>query len=90
MSINQQISTRRQLRGVVISNKMTKTVSVKVDRTVVHPKYGKRYTKSAKYLAHDEASAAKPGDSVVIEETRPMSALKRWRVVEIKPGVASL
>ena len=73
--------TRRRLIGTVVSTKMMKTVSVRVDRTVVHPKYGKRYAVSAKYLAHNESPEIKAGDKVVIEETRPLSALKRWRVV---------
>ncbi|MFA5945884.1 MAG: 30S ribosomal protein S17 [Patescibacteria group bacterium] len=72
---------RRRLIGTVVSMKMMKTVSVRVDRTVVHPKYGKRYAVSAKYLAHNESPDIQAGDKVVIEETRPLSALKRWRVV---------
>ncbi len=72
---------RRRLIGTVVSMKMMKTVSVRVDRTVVHPKYGKRYAVSAKYLAHNESPDIQSGDKVVIEETRPLSALKRWRVV---------
>lgn len=75
-------SARRRLIGTVVSTKMTKTVSVRVDRTVVHPKYGKRYAVSAKYLAHNESPEIQAGDKVVIEETRPLSARKRWRVVE--------
>lgn len=73
---------RRRLIGTVTSTKMMKTVSVRVDRTVIHPKYGKRYAVSAKYLAHNESPDIQTGDKVVIEETRPMSAKKRWRVVE--------
>ncbi len=73
---------RRRLIGTVTSTKMMKTVSVRVDRTVVHPKYGKRYAVSAKYHAHNESPDIKVGDKVVIEETRPLSALKRWRVIE--------
>lgn len=74
-------TTRRRLNGVVISTKMTKTVSVQVDRTVLHAKYQKRYTVSKKYLAHNELEGLQAGDKVIIEETRPLSALKRWRVV---------
>jgi small subunit ribosomal protein S17 len=74
-------SVRRRLTGIVVSTKMTKTVAVRVDRTVVHPKYGKRYTVSKKYLAHNENPAIVDGMKVTIEETRPLSALKRWRVV---------
>lgn len=74
-------TTRRRLHGVVVSTKMTKTVSVQVDRTVLHAKYQKRYTVSKKYLAHNELEGLQVGDKVIIEETRPLSALKRWRVV---------
>jgi len=74
-------TTRRRLSGVVIATKMTKTVSVQVDRTVLHAKYQKRYTVSKKYLAHNEIEGLQAGDKVIIEETRPLSALKRWRVV---------
>lgn len=80
---NTQLAKRRRLSGVVVSDKMDKTVSVSVARTIVHPKYGKRYTKGTKYLAHNEANEAKVGDEVTIEETRPLSARKRWRVVSI-------
>ncbi len=74
-------TTRRRLNGVVTSVKMTKTVSVQVDRTVLHAKYQKRYAVSKKYLAHNELEGVQVGDKVIIEETRPLSALKRWRVV---------
>lgn len=80
---------RRQLIGVVVSaNKTPKTVVVRVDRTEVHPKYGKRYIASQKFMAHDEAMTAKEGQTVTIEETRPLSARKRWRVVSIETSVA--
>ena len=74
-------TTRRRLNGTVVSDKMDKTVVVRVDRTVVHPKYLKRYTVSKRYKAHDEANTAKTGDEVTIEETRPLSKGKRWRLV---------
>jgi len=77
----EKLATRRRLNGVVIATKMTKTVSVQVDRTVLHAKYQKRYTVSKKYLAHNEIEGLQAGDKVIIEETRPLSALKRWRVV---------
>jgi len=73
--------TRRVLTGEVVSNKMAKTVVVRVDRTVVHPKYGKRYVRSAKYHAHDKNNACQVGDQVTLIETRPYSATKRWQVV---------
>lgn len=79
---NQTAKTlRRRLTGTVISTKMTKTVSVQVDRTVLHAKYQKRYAVSKKYLAHNELEDVHAGDAVIIEETRPLSANKRWRVV---------
>lgn len=69
--------------GVVVSDKMQKTVVVKIDRRVPHPLYGKMVTRSSKVKAHDEENAAKAGDTVRIMETRPLSKDKRWRVVEI-------
>ena len=69
--------------GVVVSNKMTKTVVVVVERRMKHGKYGKYMTEKKKYKAHDELQAAKPGDTVRISETRPISKEKRWRVSEI-------
>ena len=75
-------TNRRQLSGVVVSaNKTPKTVIVRVERTVVHPKYGKRTIVSRKFMAHDEEMTVKEGETVSIEETRPLSARKRWRVV---------
>jgi len=71
---------RKTLQGVVVSDKMDKTVVVKVDRTVRHPVYLKTIKKSAKYKAHDEGNACHLGDKVVIEESRPLSRDKRWKV----------
>lgn len=68
--------------GVVTSNKMQKTVVVEVTRRVRHAKYGKFLTRRVKYKAHDEKNACQIGDRVRIEETRPMSKDKRWRVIE--------
>ncbi|HKP70469.1 MAG TPA: 30S ribosomal protein S17 [Pyrinomonadaceae bacterium] len=73
---------RAEKVGVVASDKMTKTVVVRVDRLVKHPIYRKYVRKRKKFMAHDEMGA-KVGDKVKIVETRPMSAKKRWRVVEI-------
>lgn len=73
---------RRQLTGTVVSDKMTKTVIVRVDRTVSHPKYGKRFKVSNRFSAHVEPNIVKTGDAVLIEETRPLSATKRWRVIK--------
>ncbi|PJC65357.1 MAG: 30S ribosomal protein S17 [Candidatus Colwellbacteria bacterium CG_4_9_14_0_2_um_filter_50_12] len=72
---------RRRLEGVVISDKMLKTRVVEVSRVRIHPKYLKRYATTARFKAHDEANAYKAGDHVVIEETRPLSREKRWRIV---------
>jgi len=69
--------------GTVLSNKMTKTVVVQVERRAKHGQYGKYMTEKKKYKAHDEQQAAKPGDKVRIVETRPVSKDKRWRVAEI-------
>ena len=68
--------------GVVVSDKMDKTVSVEVERTVLHPLYKKYVRKYSKFLAHDEKNEFKVGDRVRILETRPLSKRKRWRVGE--------
>lgn len=74
---------RKTRRGYVVSDKMDKTVVVEVEDRVKHPLYGKVLRRSSKVKAHDEANAAGIGDLVEIMETRPLSATKRWRVVEI-------
>jgi small subunit ribosomal protein S17 len=74
---------RKIRRGYVVSDKMQKTVVVEVEDRVKHPLYGKVMRRSSKVKAHDEAEAAGIGDLVLITETRPLSATKRWRVVEI-------
>jgi small subunit ribosomal protein S17 len=74
---------RRELVGIVVSNKMDKTVVVKVDRKFPHPLYAKTVVKSKKYHAHDPYNMCKEGDKVVIRETRPLSKTKRWVVVKI-------
>ncbi|RZK45943.1 MAG: 30S ribosomal protein S17 [Pedobacter sp.] len=75
---------RRKTRiGIVSSDKMTKTITVAVERKVKHPIYGKFLKKTTKFHAHDEANTAGIGDVVRIMETRPMSKTKRWRLVEI-------
>lgn len=73
----------KQVKGTVISNKMNKTVVVVVERKVMHPKYKKYITKRTKLYAHDEKNECKIGDQVLLESTRPLSKLKRWRVVRI-------
>jgi len=72
---------KKQITGAVVSNKMQKTVVVKVERIKEHPRYKKRYKVHKKYKAHDEKGECKKGDKVIIEECRPMSKEKRWRVV---------
>lgn len=74
---------RKQRTGRVISTSMAKTVVVSVERLVEAPLYHKRQRRRTKYYAHDEASQARVGDVVRIEETRPLSKLKRWRLVEV-------
>lgn len=69
--------------GEVVSDKMDKTVVVKIQRRISHPLYGKIITKSEKVKAHDEKNECRLGDTVKIQETRPLSKEKRWRVVEI-------
>ena len=86
MAETQSIETRnlRKTRiGVVTSNKMTKTITVAVERKVKHPIYGKFVKKTTKFHAHDEKNEASIGDLVRIMETRPLSKTKRWRLVEI-------
>lgn len=80
---NEARGKRKENVGVVISNKMDKTVTVKVTRKMRHPKYGKVIERSTKFYAHDESNAAQIGQTVRIMETRPLSKLKRWRVVEV-------
>jgi small subunit ribosomal protein S17 len=75
---------RRKTRtGLVVSDKMQKTVVVAIERRVAHPQYGKMVTHTKRVKAHDEENSAKLGDTVRIMETRPLSKDKRWRVVEI-------
>jgi small subunit ribosomal protein S17 len=74
---------RKERVGEVIANKMAKTITVRVERRFPHPKYKKVITGYKKFYAHDEKSEAKVGDRVRIQETRPLSKTKRWRLVEI-------
>jgi small subunit ribosomal protein S17 len=74
---------RKARRGYVVSDKMDKTVVVEVEDRVKHPLYGKVLRRTTKVQAHDEANAAGVGDLILIMETRPLSATKRWRLVEI-------
>lgn len=84
---NNQTTEKRNLRkeriGIVKSNKMDKTIVVAVERRVKHPIYGKFVKMTSKFVAHDEKNECQIGDKVSIMETRPLSKLKRWRLVEI-------
>jgi small subunit ribosomal protein S17 len=80
---NERTSARKVREGVVVSDKMDKTVVVAVESRVKHPLYGKVMTKTARYKAHDENNECSVGDRVRIMETRPLAATKNWRVLEI-------
>lgn len=83
MQNNNERSDRKTKQGTVVSNKMAKTVIVRVERKFRHPKYDKVVIRGEKYYAHDESDALQPGDVVEIMETRPLSKLKNWRVTEV-------
>ena len=72
---------RRVVQGVVVSDKMDKTIVVLVERRIMHPLYKKFIRRSSKYAAHDETNACKMGDKVLIRECRPLSKRKRWEVL---------
>ncbi len=74
---------RKERIGLVVSNKMDKSIVVSIERKVKHPMYGKFVKKTAKYVAHDETNTCSIGDTVKIMETRPLSKTKNWRLVEI-------
>jgi small subunit ribosomal protein S17 len=74
---------RKTLVGEVVSNKMTKTVSVRVDRLMKHPKFNRYVRRSRTFMAHDEQGVCQPGDRVQIIESRPLSRHKRWRVMTV-------
>jgi small subunit ribosomal protein S17 len=76
-------SARKMREGVVVSNKMDKTIVISIVERVRHPKYAKFVQRTKKLYAHDEANDAKVGDRVRVMETRPLSKLKRWRLVEV-------
>lgn len=84
---NKDINTKKQIikrrfNGIVVSDKMDKTIVVKVDRVKIHPKYKKRYTVSKKYKVHDEKNQFKQGDKVTFVECRPLSKDKRWKIFD--------
>ena len=74
---------RKTRQGIVISNRMDKTITVQLDRTMQHPLYSKIVHKRAKLYAHDENNEAGIGDKVMVMETRPLSKMKRWRLVKV-------
>jgi len=81
--MEQQTKTKRTLTGQVVSTKMDKTIAVVIERRVEHPIYKKYMRKSTKLLAHDENSECKEGDTVAIEECRPLSKRKAWRLQRV-------
>ncbi len=81
--MEQQRKRRKQRVGIVVSNKMQKSITVKIERSLEHPLYGKYMKRSKKLVAHDEKNESGIGDKVRIAETRPLSKTKRWRLVEI-------
>ena len=76
-------TSTRTLQGRVVSDKMEKTITVKIERRVKHPVYGKYITRSSKVHAHDEENKAGMGDTVLVAESRPMSKSKSWTLVEV-------
>lgn len=81
--MSEQKVIKRTLTGKVISDKMDKTITVKVERQVKHPIYGKFIRRSTKVHAHDEANECKMGDTVTVVESRPLSKSKSWQLVEV-------
>ena len=81
--MSEQIVIKRTLTGLVVSDKMDKTITVKVERQVKHPKYGKFIKRSTKVHAHDEANECNMGDTVTVAECRPLSKSKSWQLVEV-------
>ncbi len=84
MSNTGQKTFKRKLTGTVVSDKAEKTITVKVVRRFKHPRYAKYIHQTKKYHAHDEASQAKAGDTVVIIESRPHSKLKKWELFQVR------
>ncbi len=81
--MSEKKANRKQFVGIVVSDKMDKTVVVMVERLMQHPLYKKYIKRRKKFMAHDEENACRMGDKVLIEETRPLSRHKRWRVRQI-------
>jgi small subunit ribosomal protein S17 len=80
---NEKLKTPRSFRGIVVSDKMVKTIVVRVDRTVLHEKYQKRFIMSRRYKVHDEKGQAKTGDFVEFVEGSPISHDKRWSLLKV-------
>ena len=80
---NAKVRQRKSRQGVVVSNRMEKTIVVQISERVMHPVYKKYVSKRVKYKAHDETNNANMGDTVIIEECRPLSRQKRWRLKSI-------
>ena len=78
-----QLANTRKFEGEVVSTAMNKTIIVRVDSMILHPKYNKNYKVSKRYAVHDENGLAKKGDMVKIVECRPISKTKKWRLVEV-------
>ena len=82
--MNQEVKAdNRTLQGIVVSNKMDKTITVKIERKVKHPIYGKYIKRTTKVHAHDESNVSQEGDTVIVEQCRPISKSKTWRLVEV-------
>jgi len=77
------VGVKKAREGVVVSDKMTKTRVVRIERVFRHPRYQRVITRSKRLKAHDERNASKVGDRVLIEETRPLSKEKRWRILQV-------
>ncbi len=81
--MSEENKTQRTIVGLVVSDKMDKTVSVAIERTIKHPVYGKYIRRTSKVMAHDAANECKPGDRVAISECKPISKNKSWAVVSV-------
>ena len=79
----EQQKLSRTIIGVVVSDKMNKTIVVQIERKVTHPLYGKYVRRFSKMVAHDEANTCRIGDTVLIQQSRPLSKTKRWKLVEV-------
>ena len=86
--MSEQDQTNRTLQGRVISDKMDKSITVQVERRVKHPIYGKYIRRSTKVHAHDESNECRTGDTVVVEQCRPLSKTKKWRLVKVVERVS--